>query len=98
MTQDDNRKREAALFKRQKATDEIRAEIKGWEIWECAESEFSHDYDRKVSLFVHEGGAQLTFSDGSEVDLQAGDFLTTEAGASAVWTFIAPIRNSYCYH
>lgn len=88
----------AAQFKRRKATEDTKRKISGWEIWECADPEFSYEYDSTISLFVHEGSAELEFSDGSGVDLQAGDFLTIQQGASAVWTITAPIRNSYMYH
>ncbi len=98
MTRLNDRIVNAVQFKRRKATEDTKRKISDWEIWECADPEFKHDYDRTVSLFVHEGAAELKFADGSEVDLQAGDFLTIEQGASVVWTFSAPIRNSYMYH
>ena len=85
MTRLNERIANAAYFKRRKATEDTKRKLSEWPIWECADPEFSHDYDQTVSLFVHEGGADLKFSDGSEVNLQAGDFLTIEQGASAVW-------------
>ena len=86
------------LFKRRKATEDTKRKITGWEIWECADPSFSYDYDRTVTMYVHEGAAVLTFSNGGSVDLQAGDTLTVQAGASADWVISKPMRNSYCYH
>lgn len=92
------RRIDSTFFKRRKATDDTKRKIAGWEIWECADPTFSHDYDRTVTMFVHEGVAVLTFSDGETVDLQAGDTLTVQSGASASWVISQPIRNSYQYH
>lgn len=85
-------------FKRRKATEDTKRKLAGWEIWGCAEPEFSYEYDRTVSLYVHQGVAELTFGDGETVDLQPGDFLTIQMGAKARWTITEPIRNSYMYH
>lgn len=86
------------LFKRRKATEDTRRKISGWEIWACADPAFSYAYDRTVTMYVHEGAAVLTFTNGEAVDLQAGDTLTVQAGASADWVISQPIRNSYRYH
>lgn len=86
------------LFKRRKATEDTKRKITGWEIWECADPAFSYDYDRTVTMYVHEGAAVLTFSNGEAVDLQSGDTLTIQSGARADWVITAPIRNSYMYH
>ncbi len=98
MTRLNERRLDSTHFKRRKATEDTKRKIDGWEIWECAVPEFSHDYDRTVTMLVHEGAAVLTFSDGETVDLQAGDTLTVQEGASVVWAILAPIRNSYLYH
>ncbi len=89
---------DAAQFKRRKATEDTKRKIAGWEVWDCADPTFSHDYDRTVTMYVHDGAAVLTFADGTTVDVQPGDTLTVQKGASATWTISAPIRNSYCYH
>lgn len=89
---------DAEQYQRRKATADTVRKIVGWEIWECSDASFSHDYDRTVSLYVHAGAAVLTFASGEQVDLQAGDFLTIEAGASATWAISAALRNSYRYH
>ena len=83
---------------RRKATVDTKRKITNWKIWECADPSFSHDYDRTVSLYVLEGSAILTFSDGEVVDLKTGDFLTIERGAKAEWAIMVPIRNRYQYH
>ncbi len=80
---------------RRKATEDIKREIANWEIWECSDPTFSYAYDRTVTMYVHEGAAVLTFSDGEIIDLQAGDTLTVQSGASADWVISNPIRNSY---
>lgn len=98
MTRLNERILDSVQFRRRKATDDTRRKIAGWEIWECDDPEFRHDYERTVTLFVHRGAAVLTFADGETVDLQAGDVLTIEQGASAVWAISEPIRNSYEYH
>jgi uncharacterized cupin superfamily protein len=92
------RRIDAKFFKRRKATEDTKRKITAWDIWECADPTFSHDYDRTVTMFVHQGAAELTFSNGDTVDLQAGDTLTVQAGASASWAISHPIRNSYQYH
>ena len=89
---------DSKFFARRKATADTKRKIASWEIWECADPSFSYDYDRTVSLYVHEGAAVLNFSGGEVVDLQAGDFLTIRQGASAEWAITAPMRNSYQYH
>lgn len=98
MTRLNERMVDSAQFKRRKATADTKRKIAGWEIWECQDPEFQYHYDRTVSLYVHQGTAVLTFGNGETVDLQAGDFLTIESGASATWAISAPIRNSYRYH
>lgn len=98
MTRLNDRMINAECFKRRKATEDTKRKITDWQIWECNDPEFSHDYDRTVSLYVQKGAADLTFADGSKVDLQAGDFLTIQKGASAVWVIDGGIRNCYCYH
>ncbi|UTW08070.1 cupin domain-containing protein [Pseudomonas benzenivorans] len=89
---------DSRFFKRRKATEDTKRKIANWAIWGCADPEFQYAYERRVSLYVHQGRAELTFSDGEVVDLQPGDFLTIEQGASAIWKITEPIRNSYCYH
>ncbi|UZD89776.1 cupin domain-containing protein [Cognatishimia activa] len=98
MTRLNERILDTDLFKRRKATEDTKRKIAGWEIWECADPAFSYEYDRTVTMFVHEGAAVLSFSNGHKVDLQAGDTLTVQAGASADWVISSPIRNSYMYH
>ncbi|WP_282607780.1 cupin domain-containing protein [Pelagibius sp. Alg239-R121] len=85
-------------FKRRRATEDTKRKIASWEIWECADPAFSYDYDRTVTMYVREGVAVLTFSNGASVDLQPGDTLTVHSGASADWVISEPIRNSYMYH
>ncbi len=86
------------LFKRRKASEDTKRKIADWDIWECADPTFSYAYDRTVTMYVHEGAAALTFSNGVTVNLQSGDTLTIQAGAAADWIITAPVRNSYVYH
>lgn len=60
---------DGAEFERRKATADTRRKIKGWDVWECADATFSHDYDRAVTLFVHEGRATVTFAGGEKDEL-----------------------------
>ncbi|PRZ44608.1 cupin domain-containing protein [Tritonibacter scottomollicae] len=85
-------------FQRRKATADTKRKVKGWDEWECTDATFQHDYDRKVTMFVQEGSATLTFGDGEMVDIEAGDTLTIQPGVSASWNIAPPIRNLYCYH
>ncbi len=98
MTRLTERLLDSTHFKRRKATEDTKRKIDGWEIWECADPAFSYDYDRTVTMYVHKGAAVLTFADGEAVDIQAGDTLTVQAGASASWVISEPICNSYMYH
>ena len=98
MTRLNERILDSIQFKRRKATEDTKRKIANWEIWVCEGPEFEHEYDRTVSFYVHQGAAVLTFDNGETVDLQAGDFLTIEQGASATWDIKEPIRNSYMYH
>ncbi len=98
MTRLNERLLDSPLFKRRKATPDTKRKITGWEIWECTGPTFNHDYDRTVTMYVHEGAAVLAFSNGESVDLQPGDTLTIQSGACASWTISEPIRNSYMYH
>ena len=98
MTRLNERILDSVQFRRRKATADTERKIAGWETWICEGPEFQHDYVRTVSFYVHHGAAVLTFDDGETVDLQAGDFLTIEQGASAKWAISEPIQNSYMYH
>lgn len=98
MTRLQERMLDSTHFKRRKATEDTKRKIASWDIWECSDPTFSHDYERTVTMFVHEGMAVLTFSDGTTVDLKPGDTLTVKQGASASWMISKPIRNSYMYH
>ena len=98
MTRLTDRLLDSASFKRRKATADTKRKITAWEIWECDDPTFSHDYVRTVSLLVHSSAAIVRFDTGETVDLMAGDFLTIEAGARAQWTISEPLRNSYQYH
>lgn len=94
----DPRADQGAAFRRRTGSADTRRKIAGWEIWDCADPTFAHVYDRRTSLFVHEGRATLTFTNGETVDLQPGDFLTIEDGAEARWEISEALRNSYIYH
>jgi uncharacterized cupin superfamily protein len=98
MTRLTERLLDSTHFKRRKATEDTKRKIDGWEIWECANPAVDYDYDRTVTMYVHEGAAVLTFADGESVDIQPGDTLTVQAGARASWVISLPIRNSYMYH
>lgn len=98
MTRLNERIVDSALFSRRKATADTKRKIAGWKLWECDDRLFSHDYDRTVSFFVHEGQATLTFATGEILDVQPDDVVTIHNGASATWAITKPIRNSYCYH
>jgi uncharacterized cupin superfamily protein len=98
MTRLNERIVDSRFFKRRKATEDTKRKIANWAIWDCADPEFQYAYERRVSLYVHQGRAELTFSDGEVIGLQPGDFLTIEPGAKAIWKISEPIRNSYCYH
>lgn len=98
MTRLKERMLDGTLYCRRKATEDTKRKIENWDIWECSDPEFSHDYDKTVSLYVHSGAANLIFTNGEEVDIIAGDFLTIQSGVSATWTITHPIRNSYQYH
>ena len=89
---------DTAHFSRRRATADTKRKIASWEIWECGDPTFSHDYERTVSFFVHEGEASLTFASGETLDVQPGDFITIQEGASATWSIAKAIRNSYRYH
>ncbi|MGI9524772.1 MAG: cupin domain-containing protein [Hyphomicrobiaceae bacterium] len=93
-----DRNADSAQFRRRKATEDTKRKLAHWEVWVCKEREFSHFYDRTVSLYVHEGAARLTFEDGKKVDIEPGDCLSLEQGARAQWSVSPPIRNSYMYH
>jgi uncharacterized cupin superfamily protein len=98
MTRLNQRILDSRQFNRRKANADTQRKIAGWEIWECDGPKYQYSYDRRVSLFVHHGKAQLNFDNGDTVDLIPGDFLTIEPGASAIWVISEPIRNSYVYH
>ena len=85
-------------FQRRKATEDTKRKITSWDIWECSDPTFHHNYDKTVTMFVHEGDAILTFENGETVDLTSGDLLTVYKGAVINWIISNPIRNSYCYH
>lgn len=95
---EEERRLDGKQFRRRKATADTKRKVKGWEVWECTDATFAHEYDRTVTLYVNEGSATLTFRDGETVEIEAGDTLKIEAGASAKWDIAPPIRNSYCYH
>ena len=94
----DPRYLQTSLFTRRSADAAYLKEIESWEDWVFDGSEYRHDYDRAVSLYVHYGHAVVTFGDGTVADLQPGDAMTINAGSTAVWAITGPIRNSYIYH
>jgi uncharacterized cupin superfamily protein len=98
MTRQNERNLDSDQFTRRKATADTLRKITGWKIWTCAEPRFQNDYDITTTMVVQQGAAILTFGNGEIVDLQAGDVLTIEQGASASWVISEPIRNSYQYH
>ena len=98
MTRLNERILDSARFQRRKSTEDTKRKIAGWESWSCEGPYFQHDYDRTVSLYVHQGAAVLTLDDGETIDLQSGDFLTIEESVRARWAISEPIRTSYRYH
>ncbi len=98
MTRLNERRLDAQQFQRRKATADTLRKMAGWDTWQCDEPAFEYHYDRRVSLYVHHGLATLTFDNGETVDLEAGDFLTIEPGASANWAISQPIKTCYLYH
>ena len=98
MTRLNERIMDSGQFTRRKATADTLRKIAGWEIWACEGPTYQYDYDVTTTMFVHEGVAVLTFDNGETVDLEAGDVLTIEQGASATWAISSQIRNSYQYH
>ncbi len=79
------RKLDGSNFKRRMATVDTKRKIIGWDIRECPDQTFAHNYERTITLYVHQGSTSLTFSDGETVKIQAGGTLTLQAGASATW-------------
>lgn len=98
MTSLNDRRLDSASFKRRKASADTLRKIRDWDIWECDQSTYSHDYDRAVSLVVHSGAATVRFDTGETVDLVAGDFLSIEPGVQGSWEISEPLRNIYQYH
>jgi uncharacterized cupin superfamily protein len=80
------------------ATPDTQRKTAGWNVWLCAESVFSHYYDREVSFLVKAGSAVIKLSTGESVDVQAGDFVTIQPGVAGQWSISAPLENRYCYH
>lgn len=85
-------------FTRRTAGPDILNVLDSWAVWTCDGPDFRYDYDQTVTLYVHEGRAVVNFTDGTKADLRAGDSMTIQRGASAVWDISAAIRNSYTYH
>ena len=98
MTSLTDRRLDSVSFKRRKATADTLRKIRDWDIRECEQPTYNHNYDRAVSLVVHSGAAIVRFDTGETVDLVAGDFLSIEPGVQGTWEISKPLRNSYQYH
>ena len=98
MTMQSDRSFKTDLFRRDRATPDIKREVACWTKWEARSSEpFEIHYDRAVSFCVVEGRADIAFTDGTKLDVQKDDFVTIEPNIRGVWTVIEPITNLYRY-
>ncbi|HKT98279.1 MAG TPA: cupin domain-containing protein [Paraburkholderia sp.] len=80
------------------ATADIERKTASWATWLCEIGRFEHRYVPGASFYVVRGQASLTFSDGTKLDIEGGDFVSIDEGAEAVWDIRAPIETRYCYH
>ena len=85
-------------YSRRSTSPDTLRKIKHWACWTCNDPVFEHSYDRRVSFYVQEGTAELSFSNGESLHISAGDMVTIKPNVSAHWTIETPIVNLYCYH
>lgn len=84
-------------IRRDRATPDTKGKIDSWTKWVADSSEpFEIHYDRTVSFWVIEGREEITFADGTVLDVQKDDFVTVRPGIRGIWTVIEPITNLLC--
>ncbi|TPI27620.1 cupin domain-containing protein [Mesorhizobium sp. B3-2-1] len=87
------------LVSRSESTPETVATAGAWELWRVEPSlPFEIEYDRAVTFFAVSGHAEITFNDGTLLDVRAGDLVTIRPPLKGVWRVIEPIENRYQYH
>jgi uncharacterized cupin superfamily protein len=74
------------------------SKVGDWNVWTCEVSEFTYNYQRRVSFLVREGTADLAFETGERVSIRPQDFITIEVGSVVSWRVTSAVRNSFCYH
>ncbi|MFQ3573912.1 MAG: cupin domain-containing protein [Thermodesulfovibrionales bacterium] len=83
----------------EKISEEKKAQlnINTWPIWTKEVSKFDWHYDETEVCYILEGNVVITTSDGSKIEIKAGDFVTFPKGLSCTWEVIEPIRKHYSF-
>lgn len=61
-------------------------------VWQCTPGVFEWHYDDDETIYVIEGEAFLTSSDGKERQFGAGDMVFFPAGSSCTWRITKTVR------
>jgi uncharacterized cupin superfamily protein len=68
----------------------------GWPIWECEPSEFDWHYDQEETCYILEGEITVQ-TEGGEVHLGPGDYVTFPKGMGCIWKVTEPVRKHYTF-
>lgn len=68
--------------------------INDWPIWEKEESVFNWYYDEKEQFYLIEGNAKIK-TEGTEVEVNPGDFVICPKGLECEWNVKSYIKKHY---
>ena len=75
-----------------------KSEIDGtdtWGTWSHAVATFTWSYDEKETCYILEGEANVTDSEGNNIQFTAGDWVIFEQGVTCTWNITKNIRKKY---
>lgn len=64
-------------------------------LWEATKGTFSREIDNGEIMFILEGEAVFTSSDGERIDVRAGDTILFAPGTRGEWVISKTVRKSF---
>jgi len=77
-----------------KPTEEEKAKMMDWPVWEKEVSEFPWEYSEQETCLIVKGKAEIVTTDGS-THFEAGDVVIFPKGLKCTWKIIEPIKKHY---
>jgi uncharacterized cupin superfamily protein len=69
--------------------------VSSWPIWTKEVARFDWHYAQTEECHILEGRVVVETSDGENIEIKKGDFVTFPKGLSCVWDIKEPIRKHY---